>query len=201
MTPQYSTQKLDERAAFALQANKDYIDRIQDAARARNHQRKKLGIPAVAFCGHGRAGKDTAAEFLCKRHKLVYPGSASWMILPVIAHMTGGEPSRVWEERHQNRPFWIAANHAIRRHNIVLLVQLCLGAGDVVPGPRCKRELEAAIRTEWIDLAVWVESSRVPPDVTVEFTKDDCHVIVENHGTIEEFHTRLARLGSAIYRG
>ena len=131
MEPNYSLDNLEERANAAKQALNDRLVELEGAYHERCILRAASGIIPIGFCGMGRAGKDTAAEYICKQSGAVYPNSASWLVLPFIAHMIGISTERAWQERHQRRAFWIAACHAFRGKDYTLLIRMCLGAGDV----------------------------------------------------------------------
>src|SRR5688572_3415967 len=105
----YLIQDLELRAARAKDKFADYLGNLEAAYQRRRDRRHECRWPALAFCGMGRAGKDTAAEFVCARTGMAYPKSASWLVLPIIAHMAGVPEDQAWAERHQRREFWIAA--------------------------------------------------------------------------------------------
>lgn len=194
----YSFDDLAERALAAKVAKATYLARLEEEYVRRCENRKQRGIPAVAFCGHGRAGKDTSAEYVCKRLGLVYPKSASWQALPLVAHMAGVPAERAWDERHENRVFWIHACNALRVGDMTLLGRLCLGAGDVLAGPRGLPEFREYRRVGTIDWAVWVDRD-VPVDPTMEFIAQDCDFVVPNHGTLDELYAKWDRLLPLLY--
>lgn len=197
----YTTNNLAERAAQARFANQSYLEQLEGHYKARKVYRLEKQIPVLGICGMGRAGKDTAAEFLCDKFGIVYPKSASWQILPLVAHMIGVSQEEAWRDRHQNREFWIAACHALRKGDVGLLVRMCLGAGDVAVGLRGKEEFHTVMREGLVDLMLWIDRPQVGNDITVEFTRDDCDVVVDNHTSLERFHDRLVRFGRTIRLG
>ncbi len=199
MSGNYSLDGLADRAAAAKDAHAGRLSDTLALYEGRTDHRRRRGIPAFGFCGMGRAGKDTAAEYVCAHTDAVYPRSASWQALPFIAHMIGVSEEEAWNSRHQNREFWIAACHAFRGSDYTLLVRLCLSAGDVAVGIRGRLELAAAVRTGVVDLTLWVDNPRVPKDVTVEYGPEDCDIVVTNHGSITEFYAKLHRLVRAVY--
>lgn len=197
--PNYSLDEMAERATFARDVHKDYVLHLEREYRYHSQKNAMDGIPAVCLVGMGRAGKDTAGEYLSARFKLRPPKSSSLNALPLVATMAGTTEERAYRERHQNRKFWIEACNAIRGDDYATLTRWCLAVCDVVIGIRGDREFATVLREGVVDLTVWVDRD-VPADPTVEFARGDCDVVVENHTTLERFHERLCRLGRSIYR-
>lgn len=193
MTADYSLHRVRERAAEAREYHKSYIADLMGKYEERCSWRAKMNIPVIGFCGHGRAGKDTAAEFLCGHTPAVYPGSASSMVLPVVATALGISPEQAWAERHQNRQFWIEFCHAFRDRDYSLLVRMCLGAGDVAVGIRGRLELEHAVAEGVLGMTLWIDNNRVQPDPTVEYGPEDCDFVIPNHGSRMELYARMRK--------
>lgn len=199
MTPNYSKDGLKERALAALEDRREYVADLEAMYEIRKRWRENRGIPALAIVGMGRAGKDTAGEFLAKRFGLTPPRSSSLNALPLVAHMIGIDPKLAYAERHQNREFWIEACNQLRADDLTRLARWCLGACDLAIGLRGKTEFAAVMAEGVCDLSVWVHRD-VPDDPTTEFTRDDCDVVVDNTTTLERFHEKLTRLGHVVYR-
>lgn len=203
MTPNYDMGGLDERAAAALEAHRGYVEGLEEKYQSRTRVRRELGVPALALVGMGRAGKDTAGEYLSKRFDLAKPVSSSMNAMPLAAHMAGVRDEKdfpaFYAERHQNRVFWIHALHALRRGDLTRLARWCLGACDLAIGLRGKEEFAAVMKNGVCDLSVWVNRD-VPDDPTTEFAREDCDVVIDNTTTLERFHSRLERFGITVYR-
>jgi hypothetical protein len=197
----YSLDDLEGRAAAARAAHRDYLEGLAARYVERCRWRQERRIIPLGICGMGRAGKDTAAEFLCGHTEMVYPRSASWMALPLVAHMAGVAVERAWAERHQHRSFWINACHAIRGKEYDLLVRMCLGAGDIAVGIRGRLELDEAVRSGVVGLTLWIDNPRVPVDHTVEYGPEDCDLVVPNHGSRLELYARLHKLLRLLHGG
>lgn len=198
MTPDYTLTNLVERAAEAKKKHKSYIDELLENYERRQRWRRKRAIPSVGYCGMGRAGKDTAAEFYCAHTGTKYPGSSSQMVLPIIATMVGISEEQAFAERHQHREFWIDACHAIRNPDFTLLLRMCLGAGDVAVGCRGRLELYHAVRDKILDVTIWIDNPRVPNDPTVEYGPEDCDFMVPNRGSHSELYSRIERVVSLM---
>lgn len=193
-TGNYGFGRMEERAADARGVYSDYLSDCQAQYEARMRLREERGIVPVAFCGYGRAGKDTAAEYLCEQINSVYPKSASWIILPLVAHMAGVSREQAWDERHQHRQFWIQACHALRGEDYGLLVRMCLGLGDVAVGIRGSRELQTIQQQRIVHLSIWIDNPRSPIDPTVEYDPSACDVMIPNWGSKEEFFAKLDKI-------
>lgn len=180
-------------ACNAYEANKDYVRELIDKYDNRQKARKSQGTPVVAFCGWGRSGKDTAAQWWCRTSGLTYVGSASRIVLPLVAHMAGDDEEHCYAVRHDNKEFWIEACHALRRLDLTLLVRMALGAGDVLVGVRCGKELHEARRLGMFDYSYWI-SRQVPRDKTVEYGERDCDAVLDNNGAIGALYERIERL-------
>lgn len=189
----YSLDNVAERAQESRHAFRDYVDKSLAAYVQRAEMRKANGLPAFGICGHGRAGKDTAGTYICAMTPIVNPGSASKVVLPIIAHSLRIPGAQAYAERHQHREFWIAWCHAFRTPEYDLLVRMCLGYGDIAIGIRGELELRDVLRKGIIDCAIWIENARVPPDITVEYGPEDCDLVLINNGSRREFYNRLDR--------
>jgi len=146
----------------------------------------------------GRAGKDTAGEYVGKHFDVKYPRSASWIVLPLVAHMAGVPDSQAWVERHNNRVFWLNACNAIRGDDFACLARWCLGDGDMAIGLRAKPEFEQIVKSRMIDWIIWIDNPRVPDDITVECTAGSCDLVIPNHGTLDEFYAKLDKVMPAL---
>jgi hypothetical protein len=188
------------------------VEKVASDYAKRVRYRDEAVIPPLGICGHGRAGKDTAAEYLAATTAVVYPGSASQLVLPFIAHMIrdGRELSevdkvaheqQVFAERHQHRDFWIHACHAVRGEDYGFLVRMVLSKGDVVTGIRGRLELQKVLENNVIAAAVWIDNPRVPSDHTVEYTASDCDLTIVNDGSYVSFYAKLRKLTELLQFG
>lgn len=194
----YSLDGIAERAQVALERHRGYVAHLEERYLAETERRRRQVIPALAVVGMGRAGKDTAAEFLAGRFHLKPVRSSSLTAKPLVAHMVGGDPEVVYAERHQHREFWIHACNQLRATDLTRLARWCLGACDHAVGLRGKTEFEAVMAQGVCDLSVWVDRD-VPDDPTTEFPRDFCDLVIENRGTLAEFHAKLLRFGKVAY--
>lgn len=164
----------------------------------------KNGKPVIAWCGMGRAGKDTAAEYARDKFGLVYAGGSSWVGRVYMAKRLSEDegrlvtPDEAYANRHKDRDKWYRYLNEYRHGDPTRLLRECLIYSDMICGPRDGFEMVTACKEGLIDLAVWVENPRAPVDKTVTFTVDDCDVVVHNNGTHELFYRRLDRLIASL---
>jgi hypothetical protein len=190
----YVIERMSRRVADATLVLKNFIhERLEEFA-----ERQKLGLPRLAFLGHGRCGKDLAGKYLAQKLGWRYGGASSDILKEYVAILVDKPVKDVWAERHQNRPFWIAAGHAIREHDLTLLCRMALSLSDFAIGLRGCQEVHTCIATGVVQLAIWIDNDRVPEDPTVEFSMKDCDITVTNHGSKFDFYRKLDRLSDVL---
>lgn len=135
----------------------------------------------IAILGHGRSGKDTAADFLDDHTPLVYAGSTSEFLAPYVAERLGIGKDEAFRRRHESdamRTFWYDLGNELRRDDPLVLVRQVLAAGDMVVGLRDAEEV-ARLPEVGVDLRIWIHRD-VPADPTCKFGPEDCDVVVHN---------------------
>jgi hypothetical protein len=160
----------------------------------------------ILICGHGRAGKDTAAMFLSKLTGIPYAGSTSWAAKELVAKKLGIHPQEAWENRHLYRSQWKQICDRARRNDQTLLMHRALesvnydlsagisvGWKGIVVGVRDIKEINAAKEQKLFDRILWIDNMNVPHDSTVTFCALDCDESICNDGTLEEFRLTLFR--------
>lgn len=156
-------------------------------------------LPVLCFVGHGRAGKDTAGEYLRDRYGLRFVGSSSWAMRFYVAEKLGIPVGEAWDSRHERRLEWKKILDDFREaHGHAACIRCVLRENDVVVGLRDFKELVAGRAAGLLDLIVWIENPRVYADPTVQFTQSDCDITVLNDASYEAFYARLDRLATAI---
>lgn len=145
----------------------------------------------ILIVGHGRSGKDTAADLLHGKGRLLNAGSLSWHALPFMAKELGITPQKAWDERHAKRQFWKDHLDTLRAHDTLFLVKLALKHGNIVTGLRAREEMDAAQASGLFSSIVWIERPGTPVDPTVCFGPQDSTDILHNTGTLEDFEAKL----------
>ena len=194
----YDRRDLQARVDASRLKFSDYIEQLEKSYEDRERARLEAGIPSLVFCGHGRAGKDTAAMYWCRIIGRPYPGSASQMVLPVIADTIGVSEDEAFRTRHNNREFWFQWCNLFRAHDPSLLVRMCLGKGDVAIGVRSDVELFAVRHQKVASLLVWIENKTVEVDPTVEYDASDCDLTIINNGSRNDLYGRMLKLAHVL---
>jgi hypothetical protein len=193
MSDPYCTDNLEERAAASFLKHAGFVRQMDELFKKRHAYRKKIGMPVCAVLGNGRAGKDTAAKYLCVRTGMKYIGSSSNFLLKFVADLSGLDPAKAYDERHQHRAFWINVGHAVRANDLSLFARMILAKGDLAVGLRGREEIHGAIIDGIVDYLLWIDNDRVPPDSTMELGAADCDMVIPNHGSYVDLYRRLDR--------
>jgi hypothetical protein len=157
----------------------------------------------LAIVGYGRAGKDTASDWLKDHTTLRFNGGSSWHARHYMAKRLSADvgrevtPDEAYTTRHENRWKWYTYMNEYRQPDWTQLVRDCLADSDIVSGVRDREELLVSKQQGLLDLIVWVDRP-VPVDPTVTFSIEDADVIVRNWGGLQEFYSRLERLARCL---
>lgn len=152
----------------------------------------------LAIVGPGRCGKDTAAEWFAQRTILRYWGSCSQVILPEAARRLGLSEAEAWKRRHEDRKFWRELGDEMRKDDPAALARVTLEKGDLCVGVRSHVEMRAVLDQKLVDLTVWIHRPNVPNDPTLEFGRGLADVVIENAGTLTDFHGKLYNLAATL---
>lgn len=163
--------------------------------------------PRLCIVGYGRAGKDTAGDWLAAHTPLVHPGATSIYLLPYyvarkhdlpLEDVKAGEHKGLcdleYARRHELRMEWYDLGNVLRAEDPGILADAALAQGHILAGCRDACEIHAARSKGKVDLVLWVDNDRVPEDPTVKFGPEIADLRVENHGTLEAYHRKLEAL-------
>jgi hypothetical protein len=115
-----------------------------------------------------------------------------------MAKRLGLHSDEAYARRHEDRQLWYEYLNEFRRDDPSKLIQLVLQTSDIVCGVRDREEMFAARREGLVDLLVWVHRPQAPLDTTVTYSRSDCDIVIDNDGTIPQFHTRIRNLAKAL---
>lgn len=153
-------------------------------------------MKTIMFVGEGRAGKDTACEYLAQITTLRNAGTTSKYLAKYVAEELGWSMEEAYARRHESdemRMIWYNRGNKVREKGPTTLAREALLYGEITGGVRDLDEI-LAIRAEgMVDLIVWIENKRVPKDPTVKFTSAEADIVIENNGSLEEFYEKLRR--------
>lgn len=156
------------------------------------YEQKKL-----LFLGRGRSGKDEACEYLSKITLLRNAGTTSKYLCSHVAKKLGVSVEEAYSRRHESddmRILWYNTGNEIRANDPTVLLKEALQHGELTGGLRDRAEVVAARKAGLVDLIVWIERKQAPHDPTMKFDSSDCDIVIENHGTLQEYQERLWRL-------
>ena len=146
-----------------------YLSGLEEAYLARCKVRASRGWPVLAFLGHGRAGKDSAAEMFAKVTGLLYNGSLSQTICPLLSLGLGIDVKKAFAERHMYRNYWRQWCDEFRRCDPTRLMRIHLATSDIVVGIRARLELFEGIAKDVIQIPTWVHNVRTGVDPTLSY--------------------------------
>lgn len=151
----------------------------------------------LLLVGHGRCGKDTGCARLAEITLLRNAGTTSKYLAEYVASKLGLPVEEAYARRHESnemRMIWYHAGNELRENGPTTLIRRALANGEITGGIRDKPEVLGAKSEGLIDLIIWVENRRVPEDPTVKFGPEDCDIVIQNNGTLEQYYEKLERL-------
>lgn len=156
----------------------------------------------ILILGHGRHGKDTAAEYLRDKYGLSFVSSsyACAEILKPVLDLIFGEHTveEHFNERHDHRELWKRLISLYNAADATALTKLILSKNDMYVGMRSLREFEHA--AELFGHILWIDASaRKDPDPTMQISYTKGMYGIDNNGPIRQLHFSLDRWYSQHY--
>lgn len=182
---------------------KEGAKRRAEVRRQRNENNRRLRI---AISGHGRSGKDTAAELLARYSSLRYVAGTSKFAADVVFERWGKafylDAEACWQDRHNHRMKWTEIMGEFNRNDPVAVYRRCLEHQDILTGVRWKDEQAAVRASGLVDLWIWIERD-VPRDPTQQYGADACDIVILNNGSILDLGDKLIALAKTwgVFRG
>ena len=154
----------------------------------------------IGISGHGGAGKDEAGKILAESTTLRYVAGTSKFAEAIVYERWGyqfyPDVFTCWQDRRSHRQKWAEIIGEFNRDDPVALYRRCLANQDMLTGIRYGHEFRACKAAGLVDLWIWIERD-VPPDPTMEYTKDDCDFTIENNGDIASLTRKLLAIARA----
>lgn len=152
----------------------------------------------LLIIGHGRHGKDFAAEYLRDQYGLTFESSSMFAaneflfeaLAPIVGYKTVQE---CYRDRHNNRQLWHDLICEFNSEDPAKLAKSLLDQYDIYVGMRSDREYEACVRAGLFDHIVWIDAmDRVGyVDPTLHIQYDDSMLRVDNNGLPSQMYAQL----------
>lgn len=154
--------------------------------------------PRVVVIGHGRHGKDTAAERLASRLGWSFVSSSEFAarkaVFPLVADIYP-DWRAAYEDRDNHRELWFHAIAAYNRRPGPMLAEQIFEQHEIYIGMRSRAEFTRA--RPLFDFVIWVDASRrLPPEPSGsnELGPEDADAVLDNNGTLCDLDRALDRL-------
>ena len=162
----------------------------------------------LMLIGHGRSGKDHAAEYLSKHYGLTFCGSsrkaAEVFLFDLLKDDYGYETvDECFADRHSPgmRKIWYESIVEFNTPDKTKLAKIIYEQSDVYVGIRSSDEL-IQLQLDIPDLVtVWIDaSSRIEPESSdsCTVTKGQSDIILENNGSVKLFEEKLDLLADLL---
>lgn len=157
--------------------------------------------PRLLLIGHGRHGKDTAAEYLEAKYGMKFT-SSSWFCAQEVLWDAWGcavydSIEEMFEDRVNHRVLWMQMISAYNTPNKAKTAETMIERGfDMYVGMRRLDELQECRRRFIFDKIIWVDrSEHLPPEVgSTDLRPEHADVILDNNGTLVELGWKVDEL-------
>lgn len=148
--------------------------------------------------GHGRHGKDTAAEYLRDEHGVSFTSSslflAAHVVRPALVKYGLRYPSveACYADRVNNRILWRDIIRDYNGDDPARLARAILSVSDCYVGMRTDAEYQAS--KTLFDVVLWVDASArdLPPDPSLTIAYDPNEmVLIDNGSDVQNLHNQL----------
>lgn len=159
----------------------------------------------ILILGHGRHGKDTAAEILRDDTGIKFRSSSDAAceiaVFPYLSEIYGyATPQQCFQDRANHRAEW---KQLITDYNTPDKAKLCkeiIATHDCYVGMRCPQEY-AAVR-HLFALVLWIDArERVESDPTMSIDRDPSMIVIDNNQDIENLECELLPIGRLLRFG
>jgi hypothetical protein len=159
----------------------------------------------IMVVGHGRHGKDTAAEILRDDFGATFV-SSSWFMAErvVFPHFCKAHPGRYssvqacYDDRASERATWFNLIAASNAADLTTLGRAIFAEYDLYVGNRNAREFHALRNAGAFDLSIWVDAcERVEyrePRTSLTIEPWMCDFVLDNNGTPDDLRRNVGSL-------
>jgi hypothetical protein len=161
----------------------------------------------LLIIGHMRSGKDEMADILNKEFGLKYivssQAAAKLFIYKELKDKYGYKtPTECFNDRVNHRPEWYNLICDYNKDDKCRLAKAIMEISQCYVGMRDLDEINECRSNGLFDLIIWVDASgRVPdePKESFNINKSCADIIITNNGTLDEFKTKVIRLGQILF--
>lgn len=141
----------------------------------------------ISISGFGEHGKDTLALMFKQVSILNYTKSTSAYVKTEMFEFMKNrgalykDEEECYNDRSNHRVLWAEYIDEFNKDDPAALYKRCLAEQDILTGVRRKREFDAVMKLNVIDLAIWVDRpSWHKNDTTQEYRAEDCDISIIN---------------------
>ena len=158
--------------------------------------------PKLLVIGHGRHGKDTVSEILCKELGLKYQSSSEFcaghVMFPELSKKYGYKTSEeCYADRHNHRQEWYEMISAYCGSDLARLGREIFQKFDIYCGLRNKREWSSMKNEGVYDYAIWVDRSdhlEKEDETSNSMQPWMADYLIDNNGTIADLEYNVKTL-------
>jgi len=154
----------------------------------------------IAVCGYGRAGKDTVSQLLVQFMGLKYTQSTSeaakkYVFQKLQDQYQYPDEEVCFRDRVNHRKEWF--DLIIERNGAdgIGLYREMAADNEIFNGIRkWDPDIIKCREAGLIDLVIWVDNPRIPPESNLTFGPEQCDITIHNSGTLEELTAKVQNL-------
>lgn len=152
--------------------------------------------PKILIIGHGRHGKDTAADILNRKYDYSFTSSSlacAEILKPVLDIVNGTKTADDhFAERHQNRELWKELISIYTASDPAALAKAIVAKTDIYVGMRAQREFEASehLFETIFYVDAWPRVTYTDPTFEIAFDSSRM-VLIDNSGDMDYLEAQL----------
>lgn len=161
--------------------------------------------PKLILLGWGECGKGTLCKLLKERYNIsVMSGSlyaSHEFMFDKLKDKFGYEsPEQCFNDRRNHRQVWATEINEFNTPDQTRLARRLSEDHNGYDGIRRRKELNPVKEANLFDLSIWIDASeRLEPEATMDITKEDADIIIDNNTTEEDFISRSIKLFDALF--
>lgn len=162
--------------------------------------------PKLLVIGHGRHGKDTVSEILCRNFKLSFISSSMFACKKFIYRDLKDKYNyksieECYDDRHNHRSEWYNAISTYCANDPSQLGKDIFSEHDIYCGLRNVREFVEMKKQKVFDACIWVDRSHhLPPENidSMTLTADMADYIINNNSDLINLSTEIKKTYSKL---